>query len=177
VARTLYAYADGNPINNTDPFGLYATPWHYIFSYVAMLLSGENPIDALHAAGADSLSDFNWYNPGTQDPANANWHSMAQPGQSQACARAGAQSFINTQIGTGTLRGLGEALHAKEDSFARGHGYAVWDGNLTWLHVWQDWTPTPNEMLNAIRSDMQIIQDFNHGGQYSVPGAPGCGCR
>jgi RHS repeat-associated protein len=169
-----YIYADGDPIGMRDPTGLYATPWHGLISLIALLMSGTNP----DAAVADMLMDFNPFMPGTQDPANSNWHSMAKPGQSKACAKVGAQNFINSQIASGSTKGLGNALHTSEDSFARSHGYTVWNGHQTGQHLFDDWFPTPDELLYALGADLDIIDSYKN--KTNVPGTDsgtvGCGC-
>lgn len=146
-----------------DPTGLYASPWHWFFAFIALSLKGYDPLSADYIAATDVGFDFS---PGSQSIANANWHSMATPGQSKACAQVGARNFINSQLGTGTLIGLGAALHTNEDSFARGHAYSEWNGHLTWAHFAADWLPSYSEMVNAVSTDLDVIDASQNGSTF-----------
>ena len=126
-------------------------------------MHGMDPLDAGYIATSDMMFDFA---PKSQDIDNANAHSMARPGQSKYCAQQGALKFINGQLMTGTLMGLGAAMHTNEDSFAAGHAYTEWDGNLTWAHVVGDWFPSYSEVVNAVSTDLNVIDAYQNGGTY-----------
>ena len=126
-------------------------------------MHGIDPLDAGYIATSDMMFDFA---PKSQDIDNANAHSMARPEQSKYCAQQGALKFINGQLMTGTLMGLGAAMHTNEDSFAAGHAYTEWDGNLTWAHVVGDWFPSYSEVVNAVSTDLNVIDVYQNGGTY-----------
>src|SRR2546422_5736364 len=39
----FYAYAENNPLKFVDPYGLYASPWHFVLAFSAMISAGHDP--------------------------------------------------------------------------------------------------------------------------------------
>lgn len=150
----LYAYVGGTPVTHTDPFGLYFFHVHGPVTFIAMVSKGYDPVTSAFTAGTNIGADFVQ---GSLDPANANKHGMAQPNQSPADARRGADEFIQTKIVEHNLVALGAALHASDDKYARGHQLQEWTGEYTKQHLWGDLFPTPTELLNAIKDQRDII--------------------
>src|SRR5882672_9176007 len=89
----------------------------------------------------------------SQDVANANWHAMARPGQSQEDAMRSTQRFIQAQMAIGTTQSIGRAIHAAQDSAARGHrNYQTYTGHSGFGHVAGDELPTPREIGQAMQN-------------------------
>jgi RHS repeat-associated protein len=156
-----YSYANNNPYKFVDPDGRYASPIHGLISFIALTLSGKNPLTATIVTSANILSDFNWYRPGTQDIQNSNMHAMAEPNQSKDQAKMGTDVYIHQQAGAGTFLGLANALHANEDRYSDSHEYQEWDGHLTLDHAIGDWTPSISDLRDAISTDMDVIDQYD----------------
>jgi hypothetical protein len=149
-----------------DPYGLYLGPWHGAITFVAMLVSGYDPVTAAFAAGANIGSDFT---PHSQKPENANQHGMATPDQNVEQAKEGARDYINKQLSKGGLISLGAALHDTEDQFAGGHKYKTWDGKITLKHIFYD--VIPFGAYDAFMADLKLLKRYrNRGG--SAGGCP-----
>src|SRR5207247_2058106 len=72
----LYGYVRNSPLRLIDPSGLFASPYHFILSFSAMIITGHNLIDSAVVAAASVLYDV-----GTQGVADANAHALVRPGQ------------------------------------------------------------------------------------------------
>jgi RHS repeat-associated protein len=130
-----FAYAEGNPLSNTDPTGLFVPGAHNSMSYIAAkgtcLQSRASELGNL-TGGVDGL-------PGSQDPANAFIHSMCSPGEEPASCAAKTKKYVDEQLKQCTIPALAKALHAVQDSFAPGHMHgAQWHG-MPWEKNGESW--------------------------------------
>jgi RHS repeat-associated protein len=154
-----YSYTAGNPISFTDPLGLFTSSTHNEITTAAIAMAGS-PCPNLPAAVA--MAD--WL-PGSQDPKNAHWHAMRNgkdPTATPATAKRDFDNFVNEQSKACTCEGLARALHAIQDSFARGHaGGQPWSGGLPSLsHAYHDGYPSQEERSGAVNASAAAIRNF-----------------
>jgi RHS repeat-associated protein len=157
-----YAYARGNAISNIDPLGLFSYPEHVSITNEALGGDSSFPGLARDVAGVDFL-------PGSQDPVNSFWHAMSNGLTDQPAWLANDlfNDYVDEQIASCKTAGLARALHAVQDSAARGHqGFQPWNGGATPLHVPSlshingDWNPSAAEKAEAVQKSKTIIQRF-----------------
>jgi len=157
-----YAYVSNRPTTNVDPSGLFIYPVHVWITNQALGGDGNFPL-ASQVAGVDFL-------PGAQLAENSFWHAMSDgtSGQLPAEAEAAYNDYVATQLASCTNEGLARALHAVQDSFARGHkDFHSWDGGHTRLHIpnlshiLADTFPSPATLDNAVRASKELIDQFN----------------
>ena len=178
----LYAYATDDPINNSDPFGLFAPPWHELISELAAIANGYGYWATLKL-GIDTMNvDFRGCNllmkgpdcSQNTDAYHSNTHSMAgnKPnGKPQTCMQAfqGAQQQLVDDINSNDIP---KALHTIEDSYASGHrGFQYWPGGMpTWQHEKGDWNPSDEAVQDAVAAATQFLHDFDYNRQQQQAG-------
>ncbi len=168
----LYAYVGNDPLNLTDPSGLYGSPFHFVATLIAEIAHGDI-LQAPFVAVESMMPDFRNGSQGSNSDAT-HMHAMAGKTSGKSCggdggyesrdqAKAGTQQYVNDQLNqyaqahkwyepwSGTSY-LGDAYHAVEDSYATGHQYQPWDGGDGPLHIPDlahlqgDWLPSPSNL-------------------------------
>jgi RHS repeat-associated protein len=154
-----YAYVLNNPTSGVDPAGLFTSSTHNEITRAAMELAWVScatlPQDV---AGADWL-------PGSQAPENSAWHAMrdgTNPAATTTSAGKAFKDFVDQQWKLCTCAGLARALHALQDSYARGHaGFQPWSGGLpTPAHAYHDAYPSRNERAGAVGASADLIRKY-----------------
>ncbi|MCL2306842.1 MAG: hypothetical protein FWC38_01110 [Proteobacteria bacterium] len=152
-----YVYVKGNPVNLVDPTGLF-TPWNHNDMTKAAMSGTGNSCTNLPALVAlvDKL-------PGSQNIENSHWHAMRPCHGSPEAAQRAFNSYIDASLKECTCEGLARALHAVQDSFARGHaGFQPWCGGTpSASHLWHDGNPSPQDRNGAINASAGLIRQFN----------------
>jgi RHS repeat-associated protein len=167
----FYAYVRGSPVMQGDPTGLYAPPIHADITLTAFEGSGLSPMFAWEVARANMA----WDSDGTQHEEQAHTHGMSRSRESIRDAVAKTQSFINYQLSLCTVEGLGRALHAAQDSTARGHVGAqpfssLWNLLMTNpSHYWHDYfvTSSNSNYQQGVTQSRELIRMYREK----------CGCR
>jgi RHS repeat-associated protein len=156
-SASTYGYVKGRPLSLRDPFGLFGFPSHVSITNSALGDDPNFPGLGLNVAGVDFM-------PGLQDPENSYMHAMRDgtTGQSVGTAERLYNEYINDQVATCTQIGLARALHAVEDSAARGHrGFQPWTGGApTPAHIAGDFDPTDAEVAEAVQKARDVIARF-----------------
>jgi len=132
----LYVYASADPVNNTDPLGLFLGSAHH------KILEGAFPNLsvrdlAILKFGSDMTDRIGGV---STDPFYERMHAMTAPGQSVDDARIAYQKWVIDNLNTAiererkgcheaALRALGMGMHAIVDSYSSAHeGFQVWAG-------------------------------------------------
>lgn len=161
----LYGYVGNDPVNQVDPLGLYLFYVHYFETYWSEISHGH----FLRApfVAAESV----WSDVGTQGttPDQAHIHAMGGK-KSSPCgngletrdeAKAGTEKYIQDQLEQykeahkwwepwSGASYLGNAYHATEDSYAKGHNYQPWQGSFPgWGHLFWDTIPSGSSFGGA----------------------------
>lgn len=155
-----YAYALNDPASNTDPTGLFTSHTHNRVTREAMSLE---PIACPTLPQDVALAD--WL-PGSQAPENSAWHAMRDGTDSRVTpqsARREFNDFVDQQWKRCACSGLARALHAVQDSYARGHaGFQPWSGGLPKpSHVYHDAYPSKGEYDGAVDASAGLIRKYN----------------
>ena len=165
----LYGYVNNNPLSQVDADGHFASPWHFLLTFVAAIATGHDPIHAsiwgIKNAGVD-------FRKGSQsgDAASNHMHAMAAQGETAAQAYAGTAQSVSQDEASGDI---GAAQHAIQDSYAGGHDYSTWDpadsglGKLTGglsfggflKHEFEDWLPSPSALWGALKGSIEEMRD------------------
>lgn len=158
-----YAYANGNPVSNSDPSGLFSYPEHV--SITKKALAGYTSFPGLpsEVAKVDFLD-------GSQLPMNSFWHAMSDGTANQPAwlAQELYNYYVDTQIRTCKQEGLARALHATQDSAALGHtDFSPWNGGHTslhipsFLHIAEDWFPGAGAKAEAIDKSKDVLRKYH----------------
>ncbi|MCB9231091.1 MAG: S-layer homology domain-containing protein [Bacteroidia bacterium] len=155
----LYPYAGNNPINNSDPAGLWSTPIHNILiERTFRFWLKDSEISTLKAKSAQA--DNPWY----QQEAYAYRHAMRRPWQSREKAQAEYENFLNSAkrdyacSKTKDVGKLGFAMHAIMDSTSPAHkGFKLWSVNMViltgtgiyWYHRSRESSISPSQIKEA----------------------------
>ncbi len=155
-----YAYALNNPVSNVDPTGLFTSSTHNVITRAAMALA---PISCERLPQEVALAD--WL-PGSQAPENSPWHAMrdgTNPRATPESARRDFGDFVAQQWKLCSCGGLARALHALQDSYARGHaGFQPWSGGLPQpSHAFHDAWPSTGERTGAVHASAGLIRKYN----------------
>jgi hypothetical protein len=154
-----YAYVLNNPISSTDETGLFTSSTHNEITRVAMFLA---PISCPTLPPDVAMAD--WL-PGSQATENSAWHAMRDgknPKATPESAKKDFDDFVDQQWKTCTCGGLARALHAVQDSFARGHaGFQPWSGGIpSPSHVFGDAYPSRTERSRAENASAELIRKY-----------------
>ncbi|MEQ1794758.1 MAG: PKD domain-containing protein [Nitrospira sp.] len=165
----LYRYARNNPTRFTDPQGLFVPLVHKIIAKTALKLEGCSDDFANKVAQADADADSDPAFP-TTDPKNAHWHGQQGPNDPTAqAAMRESEMHIRRLMGSGTIQGLGGAMHSTEDPFSDSHGWspALPDdftdpiNDWNWIqHVSADMFPSDDQFWSAVSADRRLIQQW-----------------
>lgn len=128
-SENLYRYASADPVNKTDPSGQWAWWDHFDLTFSTMIASGYTAEEAVLTALYDVKTDIEY-----RDKRFAPIHGMRRADQSLESAQSEASSFIVIEIGKGTFKGLGHALHTVQDVECPQHAWNVWDPEDTISH-------------------------------------------
>lgn len=158
----LYGYVGNNPINDVDEMGLYGSPFHF-FSTLISEISRGHILQAPFVAVESVMTDFR---KGAQQPDSKDTHKHGMAGQTDCSlyesrdqAKAGTQKFVQDQLDQyasthkwwkpwSGASYLGDAYHAVEDSYAKGHQYQPWHGGFPdAAHLRGDWLPSPANLF------------------------------
>ena len=152
-----YAYSLSDPVSRIDPTGLFTSSTHNEITREAMAFGAAScPTLPQDVAMADWL-------PGSQAPENAAWHAMrdgTNPSVDTEVAQNNFNDFVDQQWKTCTCAGLARALHAVQDSYARGHkGFQPWSGGLPSMsHVYHDAYPSRGERSSTINASVDLMK-------------------
>lgn len=161
-----YTYAKSDPTRFSDPMGLFVGKVHRDLTYAGMIAAGYPAWFATEIATKSVLADY--LPSGTQSPQRAHWHGMRDPAWSVEEAQKNYERFVQDQIQTCSAMGLGRAIHAAQDTAARGHrGFQAWAGGTPSLqHVRGDLAPSEAEVDDARSRTRQVIERYRRA----------CGC-
>ncbi len=157
-----YGYVGGNPIEFSDPLGLWITPVHNIMSRAAANQAGCSQRAAefgRDTAKVDGLPHSQW-------PENSYWHHMRDGTVHQSVQDA--RDLYNNRVATSSascdIKELANALHDVQDSFSPSHeDYQEWNGTRKTslfglaLHTSRELIPTPSAYGAAVQASADII--------------------
>ena len=157
---STYGYALQSPLNRVDPLGLFAVDVHWRITW--------NALNRAKAGDCVSWSDVRTqaymydFEEGSQATHNSHTHAMRMEGQTVEDARSAWSDFIDDQSSACSAKGLGNALHALQDSFAAGHrDFEVWRGGIPSIyHMFRDAFPRRADEEAATAASANLISDW-----------------
>lgn len=171
----LYAYVENNPLNRTDPSGLFGPHIHYASTFFAMKAAGFSYGDSHKTASSNVHTDFL---PESQqmDEYHTVMHSMSGRKadgiyQSAVEAKVSSDNYISSlliqsaKLEVNGKRGkslevLGRALHAAQDVVS--HEYEEWQGaSFNWdtiHHIIRDNLPSAVFMESLLQQNAAITE-------------------
>ena len=170
----LYAYVNNNPLSEVDADGHFASPWHFLLSFVAAIATGHNPVFAAKLGYHNVMKDL-----GTQGgtPDQTGIHGMGAGLQTSAEAREDTVQALQTEQANGDLAG---EQHTVQDPWASGHDYQDWPGSFGALGLWGtikhevgDWLPKPWALWGALTASIRDLRDPNASADSLLRGGPG----
>ena len=165
---STYSYANSNPVNGSDPLGLFTSSTHNQVTRAAIAKAGGTSCSTL----PQLVAKVDWL-PHSQDPSNAFWHAMSDGTTNQTTAQAQGlyNQYVNQQWKSCTCEGLAQTLHAIQDSYARGHaGFQPWTGGLPSLaHAFHDAYPSQQEYNGAVDASANAIRTYETKCKFSCP--------
>jgi len=124
--NNTYLYANANPVQNVDPFGLYVPYWHRYTTLMGGLNNGMSFAQAMALANRVAAVDD-----GSQGAYLAFMHAMCADGLTRDICQRNWQNYIKFQLNKCTDDGLARALHAIQDFYPKGHSnFANYHGTL-----------------------------------------------
>lgn len=156
-----YAYVGSNPIATVDPKGLFSPGVHHDLTVTGAEAAGMQPWEANIVANWVVAADT-----GTQGVSDAHQHGMCIPGESKGDCQSSWQNLIQDELGKCTYVGLGNAVHALQDSYAAGHLFRNYYGFWTlllpmyWGHGVGDFFPGESKRRAVENVTEQMIRDW-----------------
>ena len=123
----LYSYVGNNPLSQVDADGHFASPWHFLLTFVAAVVTGHDPITAAKLGVQNALVDVGTQGPG---PADTHIHDMGAVGESPQQAYDGT---VQTLAGEQAAGNQAAVQHTVQDGYASGHEYSTWPGSFAAL--------------------------------------------
>jgi RHS repeat-associated protein len=156
-----FGYADGNPLNATDPFGLWVIWIHRSLTEGGAATAGVPAAEAKELADLVVAADS-----GTQGVNDSHRHAMCPRMRgytpTQAECKSKYENFIREEMAKCTKVGLANAIHAVQDSFAGGHEeFERYSGMpVSPLHILQDMAPDRLQRHKAISETARLINEW-----------------
>ena len=158
----LYSYVGNNPLSQVDEDGHFASPWHFLLTFVAATATGHNPIYAAKLGFQNVMVDARKHSQdGTPDMTGIHGTGAGHQSPSEAhddTVRALEKEQANNDRG-------GEQ-HTVQDPWASGHNYSDWPGSFAALgplgtikHELGDWLPTPWALWGALSASIRALRD------------------
>jgi RHS repeat-associated protein len=159
-----HAYVEGDPIQRSDPLGLWWPGIHNSQAYTQALEAGMDRATAQRLGQlTGDVDDL----PGSHDPVNSHWHAMQDPNIWKFQAEAKFKQRVRESLDSCTLEDLAKALHAIQDSYSPGHrGFKKWHGleeTSTLSLVWHGILDSPLmflPLMDAKKATRRTIEDW-----------------
>jgi RHS repeat-associated protein len=155
-----YGYAEATPVTKTDALGLLTSDKHMTLTMTALNYSGFSASFMNEVVAASVLTDFKPTFEIAQSVASSHSHAMGKPKEPVEKSYAGYENYVNSMINRCDAVGLGNALHAVQDSAAGGHGFKTYTGSVGLLHIIADFWPSKGTLKEAQIKSQNVIDRY-----------------